>query len=100
MYVVKKTYPVMQGEPHLGSTEELELVAKKYEVEDWILEQVKENGSVDSEYFFGEYSIDPEEYIDVELVNDYMAETAEEDITEIGLFTAAFVDAPAFRSVK
>jgi len=44
MYVVCKDYPVMDGEPHLGSMTECEEIWEKYEAEDLVIDQIFEEG--------------------------------------------------------
>jgi len=44
MYVKCKDYPVMDGEPHLGSVTECEEIWEKYEAEDIVIDQIFDDG--------------------------------------------------------
>jgi len=50
MYIKSTKFPVMEGEPHLGSITEHELIAKKYELEDFILAEVERDHYIQAEY--------------------------------------------------
>lgn len=97
MHIIKKTYQIMSGEPAIGSVTEYDLVADKYEVEDWIIEKVKEDGFAQDEYEFDEAIIDAHDYIDVEMVNDYLESVDTDKLSELKLYVAADVEAPVYR---
>ena len=95
MRIDAKTFPVMQGEPHLGNMTEVELIATDREVQDYILDQVLEQGSTETEYTFTDgihnVTIKTEDYIDVDMTDDYMANVASEDVDLKELQARAFV---------
>ena len=72
MHIKKQTYAVMDGEPHLGSITEYELISEPFEVADWLLDKAVKNGKLEEEYEFGEVIIIADEWVDVESVNLYL----------------------------
>ena len=88
MHVKSTKYPVMDGEPHLGSQTEHELVAKPYEVEDFILQEIIKEHDVREEYVAGiakdgsSFMVNPADYIDLESVEVYLdsVDEIEEDV--------------------
>lgn len=100
MYFKSNTYNVMDGEPHLGKITEHELVARAYEVEDWILEKIVENHFVETEYEIsnpdgGGAMIETADYVDFDLVYDYISNVDEIDMNT--LYVKADVTAPKDR---
>jgi len=78
MYIKSTTYPVMENEPHLGSITEHELIAKKYELEDFILAEVERDHYIQAEYeicdIFKGTSVYREaaDHVDIEAVEEYL----------------------------
>jgi len=64
MYVVCKDYPVMDGEPHLGSMTQCEEIWEKYEAEDLVIDHIFEEGG-DYPYDGIFYAIDNYNDLDV-----------------------------------
>jgi len=94
MKVETKVYPVMAGEPHLGTQTEHELRAKPYEVEDYLIDLAIEKGSLFDTFNFRGVEFDTTEYLDYEMINDFM-ETVEGDFIDTKkLYIAADVVHP------
>jgi len=109
MYMECKKYNVMDNEPHLGKIEECELIADKYEVEDLIIDQLfdDETYPADMAFFFQDnyndfdIEIKGEDYIDVEMVSDYLDSLEAEDlINKDELYARAGVINPYNRKGK
>lgn len=100
MYFIKTVSQMQDGEPQLGEVTEFELVAKKYEVEDYILSKVLEEDFVHSEYEISNPNgdtaiIETSDYIDYDLVYDYLSEA--DKINMSTLYVKADVPAPKDR---
>jgi hypothetical protein len=89
MHIEINRYPIMSGEPHLGSITEYELIAEPYEVEYWILDKVVEDVAISNEYEFAEIIIDASEYVDVGEIQNYLDELGDDDIDEQKLYDVA-----------
>ena len=104
MYLECRKYNVIDGEPALGQMEECELKAYKFEVEDYIIEELYDNGTYPSDWMFfptDDYTecdieIDASEYVDVQMLEDYL-----DDDTFLAsldnLYSAANVQNPKYR---
>jgi len=69
MYLKRDTYPVMEGEPALGSITETEIIAEVSEVVELVIEYILENHAIPKEvYGVDDYT---EEEIKI-LVGDYL----------------------------
>ena len=109
MYMECKKYNVMDGEPHLGKIEECDLKANKYEVEDLIIDQLFDDETYPSGmifFFTDDYTdydieIDGSDYIDVEMVVDYLDGLEDEGIiNKDELYARADVVNPLMRKKK
>ena len=98
----------MDGEPQLGKLEECELIANKYEVEDLIIDQLFDDETYPAGMVFtfiddvSEYdlTIEGEEYIDADLVIDYLDGLEEGEINKDELYARAAVMNPKQRLKK
>ena len=108
MYMDCRKYNVMDGEPQLGKIEECELIAGKYEIEDLIIDQLFDDETYPAGmmFFFTddyndlEIEINGEDYIDVEMVVDYLDDLEEGEINKCELYARAGVMNPANRKGK
>ena len=104
MYIKTDIYNVMDGEPALGKMEETELIAEKFEIEDYIINDLFDNGTYPGDWKFyptddytdEEIEIDAADYIDLDLLPDFLDENSTYPI-EV-LYALAFVDAPNSRA--
>lgn len=98
MFLQTKSYPVMSGEPHLGSMEETELLGDEYAAHD-ILTQIWTDGDYNASgiyTFIDDYSeediaIDARDYLEWDSVVKYMDSLEEtgDQISKEDLFNAA-----------
>ena len=104
----RKKYDVMDGEPHLGKIEECELKANKYEVEDLIIDQLFDDETCPAGmifFFTDDYTdydieIDGSDYIDVEMVVDYLDGLEEGEINKDELYARAAIVNQLMRKKK
>ena len=101
MYIKTTTYPIMQDEPALGTITESEIIARKYEVEDYLLEEAIEDGIIRDYYDFEDFAIETSQYIDYEAVYDFLNGVEDtNDINPKDLYQVAGVTAPSDRKLK